>query len=449
MGEMRSRLFSSTLLCATLWVVSETYAQGLTTGTAPPGVIARSGGLTPWAQFAIAWGLALVALAVAVVARRAGGGSISTSVHLKTNHMLPATIQVLIFSYWALYWEPLIDHAWALGVQLLFAYTLDLAIGVWTERTWRVGLAPVPIVLSTNLFVWFTGSGSWLFFLVSAIALFSKAALRRESGHIFNPSALGLALVGLICIPLPAPEFCYDIAHELNVTPSMTEFLILVALLAQLRVPIVLVSLGAAASLWASVEVPIFLSRYLSVNGLETFSTYVPTWYWAPVFLVLTLLATDPKTIPKTPPGKLLFGLLVGAGIACASAALTAAGYNDFMAKVIPVPLMNLLVPWCDRVGARLDARLRPALEPSWNWAHVALWVAFSSLALLSPGNKASLFEGELHDMGLTRQIVRTGPPARCEDNGAFCEAFSFGEELRLWLGPAPPDSPALNDRGR
>jgi hypothetical protein len=430
-------------------VVSEAYAQSLTTGTSPPGVIARSGGLAPWVQFSIAWGAALVALVVAVVVRRSGGGTIATSVRLQTNHMIPAIFQVLIFSYWAVYWEPLSDHGWALGVQLLFAYTLDLAIGVWTDRAWRVGLAPVPIVLSTNLFVWFTGSGFWLFFLVAAIALFSKAALKRESGHIFNPSALGLAVVGLICIPLPAPEFCYDIAHELNVTPSMTEFLILVALIAQLRVPIVLVSLGAAASLWASVEVPIFLSRYLSINGLETFSSYVPIWYWAPVFLVLALLATDPKTIPKTPAGKLLFGLLLGAGIAVASAALTAAGHNDFMAKVIPVPLVNLLVPWCDRTGARLDSRLRPALDPIWNWAHVSLWVLFSSLALLGPGNKANLFERELHDMGLTRQIVRSGAQTTCEDNPAFCEAFSFVEEIRLWVDSGPPDPPARSDRAR
>lgn len=449
MGRMGSRNISSTLLVATLLVVSQAYAQSLTTGTSPPGVIARSGGLAPWAQFAIAWGAALVALVVAVVVRRSGGGTITTSVRLQPNHMIPSIFQVLIFSYWALYWEPLIDHAWALGVQLLFAYTLDVAIGVWTDRAWRIGLAPVPIVLSTNLFVWFTGSGFWLFFLVASIALLSKAALKRESGHIFNPSALGLAAVGLICIPLPAPDFCYDIAHELNVTPSMTEFLILVALIAQLRVPVVLVSLGAAASLWASVEVPIFLSRFLSLDGLETFSTLVPIWYWAPVFLVLALLATDPKTIPNTPAGKLLFGLLLGGGIALASAGLTVAGHNDFMAKVIPVPLVNLLVPWCDRVGARLDPRLRPALEPLWNWAHVSAWVLLSSLALLGPGNKANLFEEELHGMGLTRQIVSSGDEARCEDNVAFCEAFSFVEELRLWVGSSPPASPVPTDRGR
>ena len=436
MGGMRSRLFTSTLLCATLVVVSGAYGQGLTTGAAPPGVIARTSGLSPLAQFGAAWGAALVALVMAVLWRRRGGESITTSVRLRPNHIIPATFQVLIFSYWALYWEPLTDHVWALGVQLIFAYTLDLAIGVWTERAWRIGLAPVPVVLSTNLFVWFTGAGFWLFFLVAAIALLSKAALKRESGHIFNPSALGLSLVGLLCIPLPAPEFCYDIAHELNVTPSMTEFLILVALLAQLRVPIVLVSLGAAASLWASVEVPIFLSRYFSVHGLETFATYVPIWYWAPVFLVLALLATDPKTIPKTPAGRLLFGLILGTGIALASAVLTAAGHNDFMAKVLPVPLANFLVPWCDRMAERLDARLRPALDPLWNWAHVALWVSLTALSLLAPGNKANLFEVKLHEMGLTRQIVQSEGRATCESNPAFCEGFSFLKELRLWLDP-------------
>jgi Na+-translocating ferredoxin:NAD+ oxidoreductase RnfD subunit len=442
---MRTLALTLALGALSLLVAPEVLAQSQTTGTAPPGVVPRTGGLSPLIQFAIAWGLALAALLAAVVMRKLRGQGITTAVRLKANHVLPSGIQILIFAYWALYWQPLADHIWALGVQLLFAFTLDLAIGVAREGTWRVGLAPVPVVLSTNLFVWFTGSGFWLFFLLATIALVSKAALRREGTHIFNPSALGLSVVGLLCIPLPAPDFCYDIAHELNVAPSMTELLIGVALIAQLRVPIVLVSLGAAAALWASVEAPIFLARYLSVEGLDAFASYVPTWYWAPVLLVLALLATDPRTIPKTAPGRLVFGFLVGAGIVLMSAALTAAGQNDFMAKVLPIPIANYLAPWCDRVGARLDDRLKPALEPVYNRAHVALWVVLSALALLGPGNKADLYETKLHGMGLTRHIEGNA----CADNPAFCDAFSLGDELSLWTDPEPLVPPAPPDQAR
>lgn len=33
---------------------------------------------------------------------------------------------------------------------------------------------------------------------------------------------------------------------------------------------------------------------------------------WPPIALVITLLVTDPATQPKTPVGRLLFGLLAG-----------------------------------------------------------------------------------------------------------------------------------------
>jgi len=431
-----------------LWA-PEALGQGLTTGTAPPGVAPRVGGLAPLHQFLIAWAVALVALAAAYLRRRHAGETIGTTVLLKANHLIPAVIQVLIFSYWALYWEPLSGHLWALAVQLVFAFTLDLAVGVWREGTWRVGLAPVPVVLSANLFVWFTGAGFWLFFLLTAIALLSKALVRRDGGHIFNPSALGLSVVGLLCIPLPGPDFCYDIAHELNVAPSMTEFLLVVALIAQLRVPIALVSLGAASALWISVEGPIFLARYFAVGAMDGLDGLVPTWYWAPVLLVLALLATDPRTIPKTGAGRLVFGFMIGMGIAVMSGLLTALGYNDFMAKVLPIPLANLLGPWCERVGARLDERLKPALESRWNYAHVTLWFVLSALSLSTPGSKASLFEDRLHAMGMTRHMVLDRGAARCELNPAFCEPFAWGDELSLWTQTSPPERPDQPDPTR
>ena len=64
--------------------------------------------------------------------------------------------QLLIYTGFVWGWGVARDHLPLLVAQLAFAYLVDIA-SVWRfDSVYRLGLAPVPIVLSTNLFLFFT-----------------------------------------------------------------------------------------------------------------------------------------------------------------------------------------------------------------------------------------------------------------------------------------------------
>ena len=63
------------------------------------------------------------------------------------------------------------------------------------------------------------------------------------------------------------------------------------------------------------------------------------------VFLGLHLLVTDPSTSPRTPLGRLVFGVLYGLGVFGLYSLLGAIGAPTFYDKLMCVPLLNLSVP--------------------------------------------------------------------------------------------------------
>src|SRR5690606_36653790 len=67
------------------------------------------------------------------------------------------------------------------------------------------------------------------------------------------------------------------------------------------------------------------------------------------VFLGVLLLVTDPSTSPRTPPGKIIFGILYGAGVFILYSLLTRLGLPTFYDKLLCVPLLNLSVQFIDR----------------------------------------------------------------------------------------------------
>ena len=326
-----------------------------------------------------------------------------------------------MYAYWAAYWPVVVEYAPLIGLQLVFAYAFDALISLTRRREWIVSFGPIPVVLSANLFVWFPMGETWLALVVVALALGSKALLTRGGRHIVNPSAFGVAVVGAACMAFPDVLPYWDIAHYLNLPPHMMEVVLLLALIPQARVPIVLVSLAA----------------FMMMNTLVwDHPPLRPDPAWAPVLLALVLLATDPSTIPKRGAGRVLFGLLLGGLIVLISTILELNGISDFYGKVLPIPLLNACAPWLDRQGARLPARLQAALEPRWNLAHMAVWLAFFAFHIQVGQIKASTFEARMHLENQTRFVVQrpSGPP-RCDDNPMFCEPFSLRAELEAWLG--------------
>jgi hypothetical protein len=284
-----------------------------------------------------------------------------------------------------------------------------------------VHLATIPLVLSIHLFVWFEEMHEGLIFVIIGIALLSKVYLQRSGRHIFNPSALGIAVVGVACYLAPNTLRYIDIAHALNTPPNMFEAIVLLGLIAQLRAPIVLVSIGAAVIQYLAI----------AVTGGEAL---IPSVHWAPVTLAVVLLATDPATIPRTGLGRLLFGAIYATIMIVLSLLLEGNGVSDFFTKVIPIPLCNALVPTLDRLNERLNEARFTWLNASHNRAHVGVWLFVMLAPWFFIGGKANLFEGRFHPLYGTPKVVATSAVASCEDNPAFCVPFSFAQEALLWV---------------
>ena len=319
-------------------------------------------------------------------------------------------------------------------IQVAFAYGLEAWFLAWRNGgRVQIGASVLPIVGSMNLFVWFLGQDRWLALLTLTLAIASKHLIQRQGRHIFNPSGFGITVTGALCMLAPETFGFFDLSHAFNAGPNMVELILLLALIAQLRVPIVLVSLGGFIALLLLVDTQL-LSR--------------PTALWGPVFLALCLLVTDPATIPKTPGGKLCFGVVYGTLMALLATGLTAMGENDFFSKVFPLPLVNVLVPWFDRWGERMTSWTRGALEPAHNRAHVALWVALVLAVLFGTNAKVGGFEHNRFDPTLSpRVVVDDQGYASCAQNPAHCEPFSVSAELALW--ERPPHTPEEPHRGR
>ncbi len=378
-----------------------------------------------------AWaiGLALALLLLLGLGGWARGQRPSARLNVQRTHYLPATLQVVLFSYWALYWVDVRDHLPLVAAHLVFSYLFDGALAWARGRPWLIGLGPLPITFSTNLFVWFHGADAWLAFVVLAIGLGAKAFAhhRREHGgrHIFNPSALGISVVALMTMLWPETFGFEDISHPLSAPPHMMELILLLTLIPQLKVPIVLISLSAL----------------LVMLGLvESFEILHPAALWAPVFLALALLATDPATMPRSGLGKVLSGAFLGAAIVAMSSILIANGRDDFFTKVLAIPLANLLVPLFDKAGAALAALLggvAGALEPRHNRWHVAAWLVAVVVGLYSTDSKRDAFEAAAYNAGEVRHLrltSRGGGRPSCDHNRAWCEPFRLGDEVGLWF---------------
>ena len=361
---------------------------------------------------------------------------------LVISHLLPATLQVVIFGYWSLY-DHGIDGALAatLAQQVLYALALDLWLGLVANRRLEFSVGVVPITLSTNLFVIFPPGWMWVTLGAIFVAIFGKRFVRLPAGHLFNPSAFGLTVVGVLMLAVRGSSIG-DTAAQFSMAPNATIVILLLGTIVQWRLGVATISVGAVLGLWLA-------------NPLFGAQIYEPSW--APVTLVLVLLVTDPATSPKRPLDRLLYGMLAGFGMRAAGQLSIELVHNDLYGKVAGVVLANLCVPlvggWVDRLGAssarwhgRIE-RLQSALAPRYRLGHIALlWL----LVLGSSAYKGERAHRLLVYRGLWQHHLRNqtplldpGPDRRpdCARNPLFCDEFSVGLELRCWLGDR--DDPA------
>jgi len=303
-------------------------------------------------------------------------------------HYVQLTMHTSIYLYWGWYWREVYHYAPLILAQIVFVYVLDMLV-CWSRRDkWILGFGPFPIVLSTNLFLWFKDDWFFLqFLLVSTGVLCKEFVTSQRDGrraHIFNPSAIALAIfsLGLIVTHSTHISWAEEVAVTLGRPPNIYIEIFLVGLVVQALFSVTLVTLSAAAALYL-------------LNVIYTGSTgvyhFVDAKIPAAVFLGLHLLVTDPATSPRRSFGKILFGLMYGAAVFGLYSVLGALGAPTFYDKLLCVAPLNLTVRALDRLSLAVQARFRQLeFRPldrvaAWtprqtNFAHMAAWVSLFAL---------------------------------------------------------------------
>lgn len=311
--------------------------------------------------------------------------SVSRSGRALTYEFIPVKVHYVqmlmhssIYAYWGWYWHEVYRHIPLILAQLVFVYVLDMLV-CWSRRDkWILGFGPFPIVLSTNLFLWFRDD--WFIFQFALIASgvlckeFVKWNRDGRRTHIFNPSAIALFIfsIGLLVTQNTPLTWGEEIATTLHRPPHIYLEIFVIGLIVQALFSVTLVTLSAAAALYA-----LNLAYTQATGGYHFIDSNIPV----SVFLGLHLLVTDPATSPRSTPGKIIFGGLYGICVFGLYGLLEALGEPRFYDKLLCVPPLNLTVRWLDRQSTSFMARLRWPDFSSWtpqklNYAHMGIWVA-------------------------------------------------------------------------
>ncbi len=292
-------------------------------------------------------------------------------------HYIQASLHFSIYCYWGYYWRNVYAEAPLILAQVLFLYALDMLL-CWSRRdTWRLGFGCIPIIFSTNLFLWFKDDWFFLQFLMVATGALGKEFIRwqREGKltHIFNPSGFSLSVfsLGVILTGTTHITWGVEIATTMYRAQHMYLWIFAVGLIVQYLFSVTLMTLSAAAVL-ALLNV-----IYTKTTGVYYFvDTNIPV----AVFLGLHLLMTDPSTSPRSNIGRILFGAAYGLAVFALYELLEYAGIAEFYDKLLPVPLLNLSVQGIERLAKsgfmlKLEGWSRSLGQRS-NLAHMGVWVA-------------------------------------------------------------------------
>jgi hypothetical protein len=307
---------------------------------------------------------------------------------LLRSHYVQASVQSAIYAYWGWYWRDVYRELPLILSQLVFLYAFD-ALLAWTRgRPWRIGCGPLPIVLSTNVFIWFVDDVYVFQFLLVAVGALGKEFVRwnrdGKRTHVFNPSAFTLAIFSIVLIATNTTYLTRGIAiaTTLALPPHIYLEIFLLGLVVQYFFAVTLMTFSAAAAL-------ILLNAlYNKVTGTYYF---VDTELPIAIFLGLHLLMTDPSTSPRTNLGRVIFGGLYGIANFVLYLVFQRAGIPEFYDKLLPVPVLNASVQVIDRFArsgslGRLtawEARFRPKRS---NLVYMGAWCAVF-LALLTSGS--------------------------------------------------------------
>ncbi len=315
--------------------------------------------------------------AVLFVTARASGRVLETKVLIRTPHYIQMCAQGAVLVYWGAYVRSVYAFVPFILAQIVFAYGVDSLLS-WTRRdTYAMGVGPVPVIFSISLFLWFKQEWFYWQFAMVALVFFGKEFLRwtkhGRSAHIFNPSSFALAVAAALLIVTGKTDITFglEIASTQNNPPYIYLAIFLAAVPGQILFGVTTMTLTAVVSAYA------FGLAYFAATGTYFFhDAYIPI----AVFLGMHLLFTDPATSPRSESGRVLFGVLYGLGVIAFAAALAAAGVPQFWDKLLPVPILNLMVrridAWTESGALRLPDLMGGLSTAHRRYAVVGLWVA-------------------------------------------------------------------------
>ena len=324
-------------------------------------------------------GVLFIWAAALFVRARGAGRTLALSVVARKPHYVQSSAQLVLYAYWG-YHVPSIRLFYSLiFAQLVFAFAFSSLLA-WSRRNeFELGFGPLPIILSINLFLLFRPEWFHWQFAIIALGYLAKEFIRWGKGgrstHIFNPSSFPLAVFSLVLILTGTTDTTLgiEIATTLFNPPHMHLLIFLVALPAMLLFGVTTMTLSAAVTTY------LFGLAYFGVTGTYLFlDSYIPI----AVFVGMTLLFTDPSTSPRTESGRVFFGVLYGMGTIAMFGVLRLVDAPTFYDKLLPVPILNMLIQILDRsvttgplrvldlskVGTALSASRR-------RLATVAMWV--------------------------------------------------------------------------
>jgi len=276
----------------------------------------------------------------------------------RREHFVQCLAQGLVYVGWCSHWEVAARHLQLLAAQVAFAYLVDM-LSIWRRRpVYRLGFGPVPIVMSTNLFLFFKDEHFYWQWPMIALALLSRELFRwRREGverHIFNPSAIALSLTALALIGTESMDRSWGEAIALShaTAPWSYELMFGAGLL-------VMGLFGVGPTIISAALTTIALGAlfYQYTGTYRYLDTAIP----AAVFLGMNLLVTDPATSPKSALGKSIYGALYGVSVFALYGLLRglerppigdepglSAAFCD---KLLAVPLLNVLSPLIERAA--------------------------------------------------------------------------------------------------
>jgi hypothetical protein len=347
-------------------------------------------------------------------------------------HYVQFVMHTSVYLYWGWYWREVYHDVSLIAAQIVFAYALDMLV-CWSRRDkWVLGFGPIPIVMSTNLFLWFKDDWFFLQFALIATGILGKEFVKwkREGRltHIFNPSAFSLCLFSVALIATRSTDITWgvNIATTFHKPPHIYLEIFLLGLVVQALFRVTLVTLSAAAALYA---------LNLWYTGMTGDYQFIDSNIPVAVFLGLHLLTTDPATSPRRDLGKIIFGALYGAAVFGAYSILKLIGAPEFYDKLLVVPPLNLSVQVLDRFSEAVARKfesltsllaLRPRLvNYAWMGVWVGLFVTMTASGFLvkgkdHPGSNPEFWakrcqQGHSNSCATWINMLK----GRCEDNSA------------------------------